>query len=472
MDVKELTQLILENPAGIIPRFKDDYPLTPVGEINAPRELTDAAQLEALKTRFAALRDEIPMLKKLADSQNIDRVEHVEDITPLLFEHTMYKSYPPSLLEKGQFQKITQWLNKLTTHDLTRVDVSECESIDAWLDVLDAETPVRVTHSSGTSGTMSFLPVAWSEERKLGEVRRAGMAAKEPNGEMPELYMVHPWFKRGRVGQLRAVSMTLKHLLPDEEHLRTAYPLAFSSDVQYLSARLAAAHRQGTLDRIEISPYQEEKRQEYEALQAGLERHLAEFFSEIADELKGRRVYMGAVWNLLHNMAKAGLEKGFDGVFSPESVIITGGGAKGMVRPEGWMEDVKRFTGVSNLHEMYGMTEIMGTAWMCEEGHYHLPPTTIPFILDPDTSRPLPREGRVKGRAAFFDLGADARWGGFITGDEITIEWDAPCPCGRPGRYLVDGIQRYSEKSGGDDKITCAATEDSHREAMNFLNDF
>ncbi|MNT89546.1 hypothetical protein D3C72_2302890 [compost metagenome] len=64
------------------------------------------------------------------------------------------------------------------------------------------------------------------------------------------------------------------------------------------------------------------------------------------------------------------------------------------------------------------------------------------------------------------------RWGGFITGDEITIEWDEPCACGRPSQYIVGPIQRYSEKNGGDDKITCAATENSHREAMDFLNTF
>ncbi|MNU09198.1 hypothetical protein D3C72_2556350 [compost metagenome] len=50
------------------------------------------------------------------------------------------------------------------------------------------------------------------------------------------------------------------------------------------------------------------------------------------------------------------------------------------------------------------------------------------------------------------------------------MEWDAPCACGRPSRYVVGPIQRYSEKQGGDDKITCAASENSHREAMDFLN--
>ncbi|MCY1302249.1 hypothetical protein D9M70_518980 [compost metagenome] len=91
-------------------------------------------------------------------------------------------------------------------------------------------------------------------------------------------------------------------------------------------------------------------------------------------------------------------------------------------------------------------------------------------MLDPETGKALPRTGRQTGRAAFFDLGADLRWGGFITGDEITVEWDKPCACGRPSRYVAGAIQRYSDKNGGDDKITCAASEQSHREAMDFLN--
>ena len=38
--------------------------------------------------------------------------------------------------------------------------------------------------------------------------------------------------------------------------------------------------------------------------------------------------------------------------------------------------------------------------------------------------------------------------------------------------FVAAPIQRYSEKNGGDDKITCAATESAHRDAMAFLNSF
>jgi hypothetical protein len=78
----------------------------------------------------------------------------------------------------------------------------------------------------------------------------------------------------------------------------------------------------------------------------------------------------------------------------------------------------------------------------------------------------------VTGRAAFFDLSAETRWGGFISGDEMTVEWDQPCACGQTTVYAHDGITRYSQKRGGDDKINCAATAGAHQEAMSFLTSF
>ena len=40
-------------------------------------------------------------------------------------------------------------------------------------------------------------------------------------------------------------------------------------------------------------------------------------------------------------------------------------------------------------------------------------------------------------------------------------------------KHFIEGnIERYSEKRGGDDKISCAATESAHTEAMDFLTSF
>ena len=140
--------------------------------------------------------------------------------------------------------------------------------------------------------------------------------------------------------------------------------------------------------------------------------------------------------------------------------------------PADWREQVCDFIGINETGMCYGMTEARALHHKCAFNHYHFAPWVVPFVLDPDTSRPLPRRGRTTGRAAFFDLGADTRWGGFISGDEVTVDWDTPCPCGQTTAWAEDGIQRISAKRGGDDKINCAATESAHREAMDFLTRF
>ena len=117
----------------------------------------------------------------------------------------------------------------------------------------------------------------------------------------------------------------------------------------------------------------------------------------------------------------------------------------------------------------YGMSEVMAIHSMCSHGRYHIAPWAIAYCLDPKTSEILPRKGKTTGRAAFFGLMARHAWGGFITGDEITIDWDSQCPCGQTTYHLDPLIQRFTDKSGDDDKITCAATVDAHQEAMTFL---
>ena len=94
-------------------------------------------------------------------------------------------------------------------------------------------------------------------------------------------------------------------------------------------------------------------------------------------------------------------------------------------------------------------------------------------MFDPETGRPFPRRGIVTGRFAFYDLLPDTRWGGFVTGDEVTMTWDAHCACGRTGPYLAADIQRISAKriDSGEEKLNCAASTESYTEALDFLND-
>src|SRR3546814_7150995 len=78
-------------------------------------------------------------------------------------------------------------------------------------------------------------------------------------------------------------------------------------------------------------------------------------------------------------------------------------------------------------------------------GRYHVPPWVVPLILDKSGDALLPiGNGEYEGRAAFFDLSLDGRWGGGISGDRISIDF-SPCPSGHKGPSIRDTTARYAE---------------------------
>jgi len=81
-------------------------------------------QLEAAREAFTAHRERIPLLRTRADETGIREITGPDDLVPLLFSHTSYKSYPLSMLEKGRFEQLTRWLQTLTAVDLSGADTA------------------------------------------------------------------------------------------------------------------------------------------------------------------------------------------------------------------------------------------------------------------------------------------------------------------------------------------------------------
>jgi len=431
----------------------------------------------ALQRRFEELREQIPILGRMADESAIDAVDELNDIVPLLFQHSVYKSYPASLLVRNRFTELTRWLDRLTTLDLAGVDVSACDSIDAWLDTLETATQVRALHSSGTTGTMSFLPRSTREWDQMGQAFRCGLfqfsdplgTGGRHDGEWFEL--IWPLWRSGRSAITRFPGMALPYLLGSEDRLHALRPGRMSSDAAYLAGRVRLATARGELDQLEINPALHARREEFEREQREMAESLPRFIDETVAQLEGRRIWMLATWNVLYAIAKAGIDRGLEHVFAPDSLVTTGGGAKGQVVPDDWEQTVQRFIGVDHVQHSYVMSEITALNKMCEHGRYHFEPWIIPFVLDPGDGSPLggrDRVGEHTGRCAVFDLVAATYWGGFITGDEVTMSFEE-CDCGRTTAHLARRIERYSDKQGGDDKITCVAAEDAHRAALEFL---
>ena len=444
-----------------------------------PQRELEELQRTALAMRFREHRESIQMLRKLADRLGIEELKDFDDVVPLFFAHTAFKSYPASLLDKKRFDLMTGWLDKLTSYDLSGVDASGCETIDEWIDRLDDETPLEVITSSGTTGTISLIPkdkAGAAYNMRLWRLFLFQRFGREPTRDelYPEVDVIWPNHARGKLGHLRLAAMLRTEFTGgDESRFHALYDDTIDTDLLFLASKLRAAASRGEMDRVQLDPKLMARKDEFLEMMAKRPQEMADFFEKCSRELRGKRVFMTSAYNLMYEVAAAGLERGVKGVFAPDSAILTGGGTKGFVLPDDYMEVIKEFLGVERIQEGYGMSEISALHWACEEDRYHVQPWVIPFVLDPETSEPLPRQGTQTGRAAFYDILNQSHWGGIISGDEITLEWSEPCPCGRSSLHIAHDIMRYSEKEGvEDDRISCSATQEVHDEAVNFMKDF
>jgi hypothetical protein len=464
-----------QNPLiGISP---DEYMDLSTRELwSIPAEQVAEYQLDELRKRFDALRGRVAMLGKMVALQGVEEIKEIDDVAPLLFQHTAYKSYPVSLLEKRRFQDMTRWMGQLTAHDLSHVDARRCESIDEWLELLETDTPLSVIHSTGTSGKLSIIPRDKDDAERFA---RGTIKAFEGFGDEPDLAsdlldgsakvpVLYPSYRYGKHLAQRMLAGFIR-LVGKPGECRALYDdEMLSADVSSLAGRVRAAEAKGELDKLEIPPALLEKYRRSMDRQSSAAVHLREFFDYMLEHCRGERVLTAAVIPYLWAWTQAGEAQGIEGLFAPNSIFLSGGGLKGSAAPPDWRQRIERFLGAP-LQIGYGMSESISGMRGCSRGHYHPGPSLIPILLDVETGRPLPREGVQTGRFAFFDLMPQNYWGGFVSGDRVTLVYDQPCPCGRIGVYALDNIERFSDISGGDDKITCAGAADAHERAIEYL---
>jgi hypothetical protein len=432
-------------------------------------------QLEAAQNRFESLKPKVRALATQADNARVAGIKSLNDLVPLLFQHTQYKSYPMSLLEKGRFDMLTKWLDGMTSIDLSGVDAANCTGIDNWMSRLEAETDIKLYHTSGTTGKLSFFPRNTVEQDMwmLGNIKMFEGFGDEPKSPLgfdgARVPCIFPSMRYGRLAAQRNNDFMAKYIAPTPDELYTLTNGTLSADLISLSGRVRVAQSKGELDKFQLSePMRVAFKQYLEELDERPEQ-TNRFMQNMADKLGGKRVFLTSQTVHLVDAAKTALSRGIRGVFSADSFTVVGGGGKGVVLPDNWEQMIEEFTGIQTFRGGYGMTEYIGNAPNCSEGHYHIMPFHIPFLLDPETGEALPRSGTQTGRFAFLDLLAHSYWGGLVTGDKVTIEWDKPCKCGRKGAHIHRNIERYSDLVTGDDKVTCSATVDNTDTALQAL---
>lgn len=432
-------------------------------------------QLSCLQQRLADLAPKVTALNNLVEENKIAELNHIHDVVPLLFPHTVYKSYPLSLIDNCRFTQLNDWLNEYTSHDISCVDVSHCQSLDEWLEVLETETPIRVLTSSGTSGKISLLPRSTTEDKNIPLAFTA--LYKKFNNEQglddiyaPHVYHVFPFARYGRHITGHVIRTMIQYGFDGKEDNLVTLQDRMSTDILWMTGRLKKAHADGTVEQLKKTKAWKKLSGKLEELKANPGSSHEEFYRNMLIKLEDKTAIMSLGLNYFKAMIECAEKYGLELRFAPDSFLTAAGGLKGVSLTDEEIQGVKD-TIPHYLHEVYACSELFsGLARKCPEGRYHAPPWLVHFVLDPDTGAPYPRTGLQTGRYAGYDLWAETYWGGFITGDEVTINWDGGCACGRGGPYLHGKVVRYTDKHGGDDKITCQRTAAAVQEMVDEIN--
>jgi len=421
-------------------------------------EIRDA-QVAAMNERFQERKDAIKLLRHRAEEAEISQVRSREEVVPLLLPHTAYKSYPESFLMDERWDRLGKWLDTVSTHRVPKIDPATVNGIDDWIDKLQ-DSGHFVACSSGTTGKSamlvgSALDMQWLK-RDAPQAYTWGSGV--PLDRSRRIFGLAPVAK---VPRNEATGEAYTATLQDPNSERFHYPvppITVGGLTQMVVARKKIAD--GTILPEELA--------EFERISAERAKSVEDAVGLTAQaliEARHDKIHVTGLWKGLYDVAMAVRELGYSAKdFNPENSIYVGGGLKRAKLPDDYREIVYETFNISPTrnYQNYSMQELHSGMPRCQKGgRYHIPPWLVPLILDKSGDNLLPIEsGEYEGRAAFFDLSIDGRWGGVISGDKVSIDF-SPCACGARGPSIRDDVARYADLEG-DDKIGCAGTVDAY----------
>lgn len=416
-------------------------------------------QMIAVDDRFQERKDRIKLLGHRVREADITAIREYEDLVPLLFPHTAYKSYPESFLTDQKWDRLGKWLGTVSPYPISPIDASDIADMDDWITRLQANGH-HVTCTSGTSGKPAMLlssqqDLDWSCRDAVAVFAWGSGVRPEQDRRMLGLAATASAPRNNAIGAALQAAFSD----PAKERLGLPIPpitIGAMTTMIALRKKIAA----GTARPEELAEFERTSAER----QAALDKALI-VGAETLVAHRGEKLYLSGMWATLHRVATIVHELGYSASdFHPDNCLYVGGGLKGAQLPPDYEEFVHQTFNVAadTKFQMYSMQELNSGMPKCQRGNrYHVPPWVIPLILDESGDNLLPHtSGEIEGRAAFFDLSLDGRWGGVITGDKISLDLD-PCACGNKGPSVRDDIARYTDIKG-DDKISCSGTVDAY----------
>ena len=388
-------------------------------------------------------------------------IRSVEDMVPLLFPHTAYKSYPESFLMDERWDRLTKWLGTVSPYPITGVDLENIIDIDDWIARLSAKG-YFISCSSGTTGKSAMLIASqadmdWSKIDTVGVFSWGSGVEPAQDRKMIGCAPVAAVPKNLTIGEAQ------RQAFANPEWERFNYPvppITVGSLTKMVVMRKKISD--GTARPEEIAEFENTSKDRQEILDKAVIRAAEEIIAN-----REKKLMVSGLWSGLYAVAKVVRDMGYSAKdFNPDNCIYVGGGLKRALLPDDYQQFVHETFNIPHNRDFqnYSMQELNSGMPKCREcGRYHVPPWIVPMILDKDGDTLLPYDlngGEIEGRAAFFDLSLDGRWGGVITGDKISLDYN-PGICSHKGPSIRNNIARFADLEG-DDKIGCAGTIDAY----------
>lgn len=419
-----------------------------------------ALQIEAMNERFQQRKDAIKLLGHRAREAGITEVRSSDDVVPLLFPHTAYKSYPEGWLREEKWDRLGKWLGTTSSYPIANINLSGVRDIDDWIGRLQVAGHF-ISCSSGTTGKSAMLIASqkdmdWSRVDTVNAFSWGSGVKPTHDRRFMGLAPVAQVPKNQIIGEAQEAAFG------DPSRPRFSYPvpsLTVGALTKMVVLRKAIAD--GTAKPGDIAEFERTSKERQEVMEKAVG-----IAADAAIAYRHEKLHFGGLWNNLYQVAKVVRDKGYSAKdFNPDNSMYVGGGLKRAQLPPDYQQFVyETFNIPKDRHfQNYSMQELNSAMPKCREGgRYHVPPWIVPMILNKDGDALVPHSGtgEIEGRAAFFDLSLDGRWGGVITGDNISLDY-SPCACGNKGPSIRDNVVRYADLEG-EDKIGCAGTVDAY----------
>jgi hypothetical protein len=413
-------------------------------------------QLAAVQERFADRVQKIKLLQNRAETAGISKIGRLADIVPLLFAHTAYKSYPENWLFEQKWERMGRWLATVSTHPVAPL-AGKIDGLDNWLEQLE-EQGHYVSCSSGTTGKCAMLngcmaDLSFSGQDLLRAIKWTHLA---PNHDrrLISLGQVAATAKNQATGRPMAEAFSLPDYPPFAPNVP---PITVGKITEMVMLRKKIAD--GVAKPSEVAYFEAAAAQRAKDVESAIDQT-----AQALIESRHLPMHIMGMLGTLFKVAERVRAKGFSGKDFQPNTIFWSGGLKGAQLPINYREFIFDTLNLAEdrICQAYGMQELNTLAPRCQAGRYHVAPWVLLLLLDePGENLIEPAStGEHEGRAAFFDLSLEGRWGGVISGDKIRVTWER-CGCGNRSPSIDLDIRRYSDQAGGD-KIACAGTIDAY----------